>query len=61
MDWFLTLGVVIVGTIAGLAIYGWVKAELDERTWRRILEEEGNDSGRIPLYRMLLDEGRDRE
>lgn len=61
MNWFLTLGIVIVGTIAGLAIYGWVKAELDERTWRRLLKEEGGDAGQIPLYRMLLDEGRDRE
>lgn len=60
-DWVLTFGIVVVGVIVGLAVYGWVKAELDERTWRRIMREEGTDPGQVPLYRMLLDEGRDRE
>ena len=29
----------IIGVFVGMAIYAWVRAEIDERRWRRLHEE----------------------
>jgi hypothetical protein len=42
--------------VAAIAIYNWIRAELDERAWRRILEEEDS---RLPMYRLVNVEGKD--
>jgi hypothetical protein len=47
---------VLLACVAAIAIYNWIRAELDERTWRRILEEEDS---RLPMYRLVNVEGKD--
>lgn len=51
---------VIVGCFLAVALYEWVKAERDERTWRRIMEEE-MDSPDYTYYRLVRDDRRDSE
>lgn len=46
---------------AAVSIYDWLKAERDERVWRRIMEDEARDGTRPPIYRMVMDERSDRE
>lgn len=50
----------VVATFLGVAIYTWVKAERDERAWRKLMEEE-QPSWDVPRYRMVMDERSDRE
>ena len=49
-------GVVFIGCVAAIAVYNWLRAELDERAWRRILEEEDTH---LPMYRLVNVEGKD--
>lgn len=48
----------LLACVAAIAIYNWIRAEADERAWRRILDEE-NDY--LPLYRLINVEDKDRD
>jgi hypothetical protein len=55
-DIAITFVTVLLACVAAIAIYNWIRAELDERAWRRILEEEDS---RLPMYRLVNVEGKD--
>jgi DMSO reductase anchor subunit len=58
MELVLTFFTVLLGCVAGIAIYNWIRAELDEREWRRILKEEGGFEG-LHTYRLVATEDKD--
>lgn len=46
----------LCGTYLAITLYNWVKAERDEREWRKLLAEEMNESGsNAPIYRLVRD------
>lgn len=49
----------LLGCVAGIALYNWIRAELDEREWRRILKEEGGFPLDGPTYRLVATEDKD--
>ena len=63
MNWDIVLYFVttVLAVVVGIALYEWVKAERDEREWRKILEEEMKYGVETPLYRLVRDEKSDRE
>lgn len=50
----------ISSTFAGVSIYEWLKAERDERVYRRIMEDEARQGTNPPMYRLVMDERSDR-
>lgn len=48
----------LLGCIAGIALFNWIRAELDEREWRRILKEEGGFES-LHTYRLVATEDKD--
>jgi hypothetical protein len=46
-------GVVFLATLAAITFYAWLKAEWDERQWRKIIQEE-LEMPRL-TYRMVRD------
>lgn len=63
MNWEVVLYFVttVLAVVIGTALYEWVRAERDEREWRKILEEEMKYGVETPLYRLVRDEKSDRE
>lgn len=57
MNLALTFFGALLGCIAGIAIVNWIRAELDERAWRRILEEETGEN--VPMYRLVATDSKD--
>lgn len=51
----------IAGAFLAISVYEWIKAERDERQWRKLMQEE-LDAG-IPTvhYRLVRDDRSDRE
>jgi hypothetical protein len=47
-----SLLVTVVGCAIAVSLYNWVKAEIDERHWRRMLEDELKFGDNTPLYRL---------
>jgi hypothetical protein len=47
-------GVAFLATLAAITFYAWLKAEWDERQWRKIIEEE-LEMPRF-TYRMVMDD-----
>lgn len=63
MNWEVVLYFVttVLAVVIGTALYEWVRAERDEREWRKIIEEEMKYGADTPLYRLVRDEKSDRE
>lgn len=59
MTYVLMFLMVLVGSFLAITLYNWVKAERDERLWRRMLEDEQHEEG--VFYRLVRDERSDRE
>lgn len=59
MTYVFTFLMVVVGCSVAITLYNWVKAERDERLWRRMLEDEQHEEG--VFYRLVRDERSDRE
>lgn len=58
MELVLTFFTVLLACVVGIALYNWIRAELDEREWRRILKEEGGFEG-MQTYRLVATEDKD--
>ena len=58
--WITTAVVVFVGVFAAVVTYQWLRAELEERQWRRLLDQEMSE---VPdLWQdVLRGDGSDRE
>ena len=52
MNILVSLLVTVVGCTAAVSFYNWVKAEIDERHWRRMLEDELKFGDNTPMYRL---------
>lgn len=60
MNWLLYFLITVIAVFLGVSIYSWMKAEWDERQWRKIIDEEMS----MPrfTYRMVReDDGSERE
>lgn len=59
MTWWMYMLLTFASTMVAIIVYQWVRAEIDERRWRRMIDEE-LDSPAF-TYRLVRDDGDDRE
>ena len=58
-QWVAYALITFVATLAAVVTYQWIRAEIDERRWRRMIDEELSDP--VFMYRLVRDDGSDRE